>query len=580
MFKKIASSLLKAAKIMSFARPVWHLYVSVAFLSLLSQLVSLIQPWLMKFFLDDVLVDKKIELFWPVIGGFVVVYFVGQIFSIVSSLSSTRLSQKQQMSIQLEVYDHLQKLHMGFFYKKKVGDLLVRVNSDSLSIQSFILTVIQTFFVNVVNLVVILAISFSLNVEATLLALAIFPLYVLSERFWVKRLKRNAQKLRTKSADMFSFLQESLSGIKAIKIFKREPEANKEYRERIEDYNLLNYKNTFLADLSGLVNGFILFLPSLAVLAYGGYKVLLGALTIGSLIALQQYVYRLFGPVLSFIGLNRTLQLEMVGIDRVFEILHARSEVKDKPGARELKNVKGKIEFKNVKFSYDKKQPVLEDITGMVEAGRHIGIVGSSGVGKTTLVNLLFRFYDPDGGQILLDGVNIKNIKIRSLRSKIGFVSQESIIFHKSIKDNVAFGKPGANKEEIIAAARVAGIHDAVVRLPKKYETVLGERGETLSAGQRQRIAVARVVLENPDIIVLDEPTSALDSETEKHVTEAIETLTKGKTTIVIAHRLKTLKNADEIWVLDHGTIVEKGNFEELVARKELFFRYYLNELI
>lgn len=575
MPKKITAALAKTAKIMSFARPVWYLYALTAVLSLIIQLVGLIQPWLMKIFLDDVLINKRFDLFFIVLGAFLLIHVLSQGMGILSSLLHTKLSQKQQLHIKATIYKHLQKLHLDFFYKKKTGDLMTRIDYDAYSIQSFINTIIQTLFVRLISFIVIIYISLTLNVKVTLLALSVFPFYILSERFWVKRLRKNAQKLRKKSADLFSFLQESLSAIKATKIFTREERMNEEYKRKMKAYNDLGYTNVVDTDKAGFINGLIIYLPTFVVLLVGGYQVLLGFLTIGGLIALQQYIGRLFGPILSFANLNRSIQLEMVGINRVFEILGTKREITDKPGAKDLKRLKGKIEFKNVKFRYQKDKAILENISGTIEPGKHIGLVGLSGAGKSTLMNLLFRFYEPQNGDILLDDNNIEDIKIKSLRSKIGFVSQESIIFHKSIKDNIIIGKHGAKMEEIIAAAKAAGIHDFIDKLPGKYKTIVGERGDMLSGGQKQRISIARVVLENPDIIILDESTSYLDSETEERVKRALDYITKNKTTIVIAHRLATLKKVDEIWVLEDGRIAEKGVFDELIQRKGTFFQFY-----
>lgn len=563
---------------MRFIKPVWPLYLLSAGLTLVVQLTALIHPWLMKIFLDDVLINRKFELFYIIIIAFLIIYFLSQGLSIISGLVSTKLSHKQQLHIKDTVYKHLQSLHMDFFHKKKVGDLLTRINSDALSIESFINTIINTFFVSLITLAAILYISFSINYKVTLLALCVFPLYLLSEHFWLKRLRKIAKKVRIKGADVLSFLQENLSAIKAIKIFTQEKNISNRYKNKLKDVNKWQYKNVLTNDAAAIINGFIIYIPTFIVLAFGGYQVLLGVMTVGGLIALQQYVGRVYGPVMNLAGVNRNLQINMIGINRIFEVLDEKPEVIDKPDSKEIRKVDGKIEFKNVKFRYEKDQPVLENVSGTIEAGKHIGLVGSSGVGKTTLVNLLFRFYEPQSGEILLDGMQLDDIKLKSLRSRIGFVSQDNIIFHKSIKDNISFGKLKASMKDIVSAAKVAGIHSFINKLPKKYNTVVGERGEILSGGQKQRLSIARVILENPDIIVLDEPISYLDSETEEKVKGAIDYVTKDKTTIVIAHRLSTLKNIDEIWVLNKGRIVERGKFNELLRKKGEFFKYYISQ--
>ncbi|MFC1810500.1 ABC transporter ATP-binding protein [Patescibacteria group bacterium] len=575
---KIKKTLKKTLRIMRFVKPVWPLYVLSAGLALVVQLSGLIHPWLMKIFLDDVLINQKFDLFYIIIAAFVIIYFVGRGLYIVSGIVNVKLSQKQQLHIKDTAYKHIQSLHMDFFHKKKVGDILTRINSDALSIESFINTIINTIFVSSITLIVTVYISFTIDYKVTLLALSVFPFYLLSEKFWLKRLTKISKKLRIKGADVLSFLQENLTAIKAIKIFTQEKRTSDKYRNKLKDVNKWQYKNVLTNDAASLINGFIIYIPTFIILAFGGYQVLLGAMTVGGLIALQQYVGRVYGPVMNLATVNRNLRMEMIGINRIFEVLDAKPEVVDKPDSKEIKSIDGKIEFKNVKFRYDKNQPVLENINGIIEAGNRIGLVGGSGVGKTTLVNLLFRFYEPQGGKILLDGMHLDDIKLKSLRSKIGFVSQDNIIFHKSIKDNIAFSKPRAKMKEVVSAARVAGIHDFINKLPGKYNTVVGERGEILSGGQKQRLSIARVILENPDIIVLDEPTSYLDSETEEKVKGALDYVTKDKTTIVIAHRLATLKNIDEIWVLNDGRIAERGKFSDLLDKKGEFFKYYVSQ--
>lgn len=575
---KSKNRLRKLKLIFSFAKPLWHNYVLITGLAFIISLTVLIQPWLMKFFLDEILIGKKFHLFWLVIITFVVVYFLDQALGLISSLLETKFYQRQQMIIKHRIYDHLQTLHMKFFQRIKTGDLLTRIDSDAIHIQSFIMTIVNTFFLNTFNLVVIFYICLKLNARVTLLALCVFPFYFLSEQILLRKLKKYSKKMRITDADIFSFLEESLSAVKSIKIFSREKDMSREYKRKMEKHNRLNYKFVIANDIGSAISGFIVYLPTLVILAYGGHQVLHGLLTIGSLIALRQYIEGLFGPIGAFVNLNRNLQLEMVSIDRVMTILQARSEQVDPPGAKVLRDCRGEIKFQHVKFAYAKGKPLLKDISGVIKPRQHIGLVGASGAGKSTLINLLFKFYEPLSGKIFLDGNDIEIIKTKSLRSKIGLVSQESIIFNKSIKENILFGNPKASMNEVIGAAKAAQIHDYICKLPKKYETIVGQQGCLLSAGERQRLSVARVILEDPDILILDEPSTYLDATTEELIRSALDYVSKGKTTITIAHRLATLKNIDQIWLLKDGKISEKGTFEELLSIKSDFYAYYITQ--
>jgi ABC-type multidrug transport system fused ATPase/permease subunit len=576
MLQNIKSFIRTTGRILSFAKPFWPVYLVVAVFASLIQFAGLAGPYLNKILLDDVLINKRLELFFLVLAGIFGAYILSQTLGIINNLINAKLSQKQLAHIRLTTFNRLQNLPLDFFHKKNVGDLLTRVSSDSSAIQSFITTIVSAIFINLVNFAATLYISFKLDARLSFLVLGVLPLYIISEKYWVPRITKNAGAILTKNARIFSFLQEALNAVKTIKIFGREQETRGEYEKRIGDYNALDYKNTKIRDASLAINSLILYLPTLLILAFGGFRVLEGALTVGALVALQQYVGRLFGPLSNFVGLNRVIKLQLVQIRRVFEIFDAAPEGQDKPNSLILGKAPGRLEFRNVTFGYNALRPVLQNFSGVIEAGERIGLVGGSGAGKSTLVNLIFRFYEPESGEILLDGINIRNFRLWSLRSRIGVLSQESLIFNTTIEDNILFGKPNAALDEVRQAAKIAGADEFILKLPDGYSTVISERGETLSGGERQRISLARVVLKNPDIIILDEPTSNLDAETEQKVKEALEQVTRGKTTIIIAHRLATVRNIDEIWVLENGQISERGTFDDLVNKKGLFFKYYL----
>jgi ABC-type multidrug transport system fused ATPase/permease subunit len=535
---------------------------------------GLVQPWLLKVLLDDVLVNKKFDLFFPVIAASLLAYFGSNTLMITRALRATKLQQAVQRDIARRLYRHVESLDMNDAKSKKVGDLMSRIDVDVSTVAGVPAILVDTFTRDVVQLGTVLGIALLLSAEVTVLALAIVPVYIMSERKWARLMKQKTSGVRVKTADLFSFLQETLSSLKTIKIFGREEYESEVLDEKVSAANRERYSSQLIAMLAAFIGGFLVYLPSFIVLAVGGLQVLAGAMTIGVLVALQSYVGQLLGPLVSFANLNRTLQTSSVGMERVFEIVDTKPKIADVPDAINIPSVKGELEFRNVSFEYDEGRRVIDKLSAKINPGARIGIVGPTGVGKSTLAALLCRLYDPTEGQIFLDGVDLRKISLESLRSHIGYLSQESVLFNATVRENIRFGRLDATDEDVERAARLAQAHEFIAKLPESYDTVVGERGSRLSGGEQQRIALARVILRNPSVIVFDEPTSALDAESEAKLQEALDEVTQGKTTVVIAHRLSTLRNADEIWVLS-GTIVEKGTFEELVRKRGLFWKYY-----
>jgi ABC-type multidrug transport system fused ATPase/permease subunit len=362
--------------------------------------------------------------------------------------------------------------------------------------------------------------------------------------------------------------------MKAIKEFAREKIESKIFKRKGEALIKRQLRANVFGMTSGFITGLIVYIPSFIILFYGGYQVMAGVLTIGTLLALRTYVQQLFGPITSLGSLNKSLKTTMVSVDRVYEFLDVQPKIKEKDNAKNMRNVEGNIAFKNVSFSYDKKE-VLSNVDFEMKKGEKIGLVGPSGSGKSTIANLLMRFYDANKGGVTIDGVDLRDIKVNSLRKNVGIVSQETILFNMRIKDNIRFGNPKASDKDVVKAAKLANIHDFIRKLPKGYDTVVGERGAGLSGGQKQRISIARVILKDPQIVILDEATSSLDSESELKVQQALERVTKGKTTLIIAHRLSTLENVDRIIVLKNKKIAEQGKFAELLGKKGEFSRLY-----
>jgi len=370
-------------------------------------------------------------------------------------------------------------------------------------------------------------------------------------------------------------MQESLSGIQIVKAFLMELHESKRIARSMKLLIRARVRNVLWAAASGVGAGFFVGIAGLVVVWYGGSEIIRGNLTIGQYVAFNSFLIYIFGPTQRLVNMNVRIQNSLAAVERVFEILDLKPEEESRAGRGDLKDTKGKVEYCNVSFSYDSARLVLEDISLGVEPGNLVALVGRSGAGKTTLVNLIPRFYEPQSGRILIDGNDIQEIALRSLRKQIGIVSQETFLFSSSVKDNIRFGRPNATDEEVIRAAKSAHAHEFIVKLAQGYDTKVGERGGRLSGGERQRIAIARAILKEPPILILDEATSELDSKSENLIQEAMESLMRNRTTFVIAHRLSTILNADTIVVLDEGRIVEEGRHQELYHKGGAYKRLY-----
>ncbi len=469
---------------------------------------------------------------------------------------------------------------MGFHESQRTGEMIARITSDVGQIQSIVSTGVISLLTQSFLLMGIFVAVLLINWRLTLLTFTVVPLiiYVVSKAG--KRIRGISHRVQETVADLTAILQETFSGIRVVKAFTMEKHEAKRFAKENEASFQASMKSAqALAFLTPTVE--ILFVVGLAiVLWYGGIEVLQGRLTTGKLITFFTYIAMVGTPLTILTNIFNNLQQALAAADRLFEVLDYQEELKDVPNAISLSAISGEVEFKDVTFGYQKDNIILSNINLKVAPGEIIALVGPSGAGKTSLVNLIPRFYDPISGEILIDGQNIKMLKISSLRKQIGLVPQETVLFGVSIRENIAYGKPGATEKEIIAAAKMANAHDFIMELPKGYATLAGERGSKLSGGQKQRIAIARALLRDPRILILDEATSALDSESERLVQEALEHLMKGRTTFIIAHRLSTVQCAHKILVLAGGKIVEKGTHEELLAANGLYSRMYKSGLM
>jgi ATP-binding cassette, subfamily B, bacterial MsbA len=474
------------------------------------------------------------------------------------------------------VYTHLQRLPLTFFARTKVGQIISRVITDTTQVKAVITTLVTQSFQSAALVLAYIAVLLSTSLKLTLIALIVAPLVIGALQPMLKRLRRGYRRLGDDYGEMTSVLQEAVSGVRLVKSFGAEPYEEKRFLDASDRYSDGLMRITRVAFLSQPITEFLGTLVAVAILWLGARMVLVnGTLQSAQLITFLVIVMRLLQPLKQLSQVPTTAQLALAASDRIFEVLDAPTERMTDQGTRTVDGFHESVVFEQVSFAYEA-EPVLIDVDFTARKGEVIALVGPSGAGKSTLVDLIPRFYEPTRGRILVDGVDARDIKLPSLRSLTGIVSQDTVLFNDTVANNIAYGAAGRfTEDQIIAASRAANAHGFVSELPQGYNTILGERGTRLSGGQRQRIAIARALLIDPPILILDEATSALDTESERLVQEAIDRLLSGRTVFVIAHRLSTIIHADQILVLDRGRVVERGTHQELLGRRGAYYRLY-----
>jgi len=484
---------------------------------------------------------------------------------------TTSVGQWITHDLRRTLYSRIQQLSLAYHDEKRSGDLISRVTSDIDAIQSFINTALLGAMINLITLVGMIGVMFYLNWRFTLIALSVAPVLFLVVYTYTRRIKQASREVRKKEGEIVSVIEEVLSSIRVVKAFAREDyERRRLEEESLESVEIGLRARGLKAKLSPLVD-IIVAVGTCLVLWFGARLVLSGSLSPGSLVVFILYLGKMYKPMQELSKMTDAYSKALVGYERIQEVLETDKEVKDAPRAIRAPRFKGKIEFEHVDFYYTPENPILKDVSLTIEPGKLVALVGPTGAGKTTIISLIPRFYDPVSGVIKIDGADIKRFRQKSLRQQISFVLQETVLFHAPIWQNIAYGKPEASKDEILRAAEQANAHEFIEKLPEGYDTILGERGMTLSGGQRQRIAIARAIIRDTPMLILDEPTSGLDAVSEKLVFEALDRLMEGKTSIVIAHRLSTIRKADAIYVIQDGVIAESGTHEELLKSGGLY---------
>lgn len=486
------------------------------------------------------------------------------------------MGAKIETDMRNDIYVHLQTLSDNFYNETKVGQIMSRMTNDLFDITEFSHHCPEEYFIGFIKIVISFVILININVPLTLAIFIMIPIMFISSSKFKNRMRIEQKKQRVHVGNLNSSIEDSLLGVKVVKSFANEDIELKKFEK--DNNNFLSIKKRFYKSMAGFntVNRAIDGLMYLLVIVFGGIQLIHGKLEAGDMLAYVMYVTALLTTVKRIIEFTEQFQKGMTGIERFNEIMSIESDIVDSKDAKELVHAKGDIEFRNVGFKYNKGLDyVLKDFNLNIKKGQNIALVGPSGSGKTTVCTLIPRFYDVTEGGVYVDGVNVKDFTLSSLRNNIGIVQQDVYLFSGTIRENISYGKPGASEEEIIEAAKLAGAYDFIVDLENGFDTYVGERGVKLSGGQKQRISIARVFLKNPPILILDEATSALDNQSEAIVQESLEKLSKGRTTITIAHRLTTIQNADTIIVMNEQGIVEKGNHKELMEREGYYYNLY-----
>ena len=553
----------------------WAMF-AVIIMSTISSAMGAVPAWLSKYLIDDVLVNKNARMMVLVIVGIFVATITKVVTGYFASISSNYVTETIKRDIKIDVYTHLQHLPMSYFKQNKLGDIMARLSGDSATLGR-IGFIIFDMFKEFLTVVALTFRMFQVDFILALIALIVMPLMIRVVKKYTKKIRKSGRIRQDTSGAVASFIQETLSGVFVIKAFNNSDDMVERYKEISMDEFQKSYRSTKIKAKVSPINEVITTIMVLLVASYGGYQILVAkTMSAGDLISFVTALGLMSQPLKRLVNKNNDLQEALPSADRVIEILDVPVE-QDHYG--EEKELNGKIEtmsFNNVSFHYDDSpELILKNINLDVKAGEVVAFVGKSGSGKTTLVNLIPRFFEVSEGNIEVNGINIKNLSLKKYRDYIGVVPQESFLFSGTVYDNIAFGKAGVTEEDIVKAAKMANAYDFIMELPNQFQTEVGERGTMLSGGQKQRIAIARALIQNPEIMILDEATSALDTESERLVQDALDKLMVNRTTFVIAHRLSTIINADKIVVMENGEIKEVGNHQELLRLNGLYRHLY-----
>jgi ATP-binding cassette subfamily B protein len=532
--------------------------------------------WLFKVVVDEVLVQRDLSPFLPIALAYVGLSLASGIVSFADDVTSTWVGERFLLALRADVFRHVQRLSLGFFERRRLGDVLARVTGDVDAVETFLLSGVAQALWYVMRLGIFLGMLFYLSWDLTLFALVVVPLFWCAARYFSRLVKAASRERRRRSGSVSAVAEEVLGNIALVQAYNRQEWEQGRFQREILGRYRATMTSTRIRAVFGPLVDLVELSGALLVMGLGTWQLARGRLTLGELLVFLALLSKLYSPIRGMSHLNSTFYAASAAAERIVELLDQRPQVSDAPAPARLGRLRGQVEFDSVGFTYPgTARPALCDMSLRVEPGQTLALVGASGAGKSTVAKLLLRFYDPEHGAVRLDGADLRTLRLADVRDHVAVVLQETLVLHGTVRENILYGRPDASEREVVAAARAADAHDFVTALPEGYDTVVGQRGRLLSGGQRQRLAIARAMIRDAPVLLLDEPTTGLDAESGRRVMEPLRRLMAGRTTIVISHNLLTVRDATRILVLDHGRVVEQGTHHDLLLSGKTYARLH-----